>query len=40
MQNDIKYKIFRRAIEQHDQAKGIHMKDYLPEFYQSLDLDY
>lgn len=37
---DMKYGIFRRAIEQQDRAKGIHIKDYLPEFYQSLDLDY
>lgn len=32
------YSIFRRAIAQQDQAKGILMRDYLPEFYEALNL--
>jgi len=34
------YAEFRRQIKTQDKAKGIHMRDYLPELYQLLDLDY
>ncbi len=39
-QDEINYKIFREKIKQQDHAKGIHMRDYLPDLYQSLDLNY
>ena len=39
-QDEINYEQFKKEIKQQDHAKGIHMRDYLPELYQSLDLDY
>ena len=40
LQDEINYEQFKKEIKQQDHAKGIHMRDYLPELYQLLDLDY
>lgn len=39
-QDEINYAIFREKIKEQDRAKGIHIRNYLPELYDLLDLDY